>query len=69
MPTESTSVRLLQSLLLQLLDQNVGNMDVFNALADAYERSQDRTDLAEQDLAAWQALKSVLGIVARCVSL
>ena len=68
MPTESTFVRLIQALLLQLLDQNVGNMDVFNTLADSYERSQDHTDLAEQNVAAWQALESVLGIVARCVS-
>ena len=69
MPTENTSVRLLQSLLLQLLDQNVGNMDVFNTLADAYEGRQDHKDLAEQDVAAWQVFESVLGIVAWCVSM
>ena len=64
MPTESSSIRILQRLLLQLLDQNVGNMDLYTSLVIAYQQMSSPVDLAEQERVGWQAFETTMSIAA-----
>lgn len=63
-PIETSSLRLVQSLLLQMLDQNIGNTEVLNSLGDAHRETIGSTDIVEHESAMWQAFERVLGIAA-----
>ena len=63
-PIETSSVRLIQCFLHQLLDQNVGNMELFKSLAAAYQKMSGPVDLVREELAVWQAFETALSISA-----
>ena len=58
--SEATPLGLVRGLLLQVLEQYVGNVDLYKSLASVYEMSQRSTDLAEVESALWRALDTAL---------
>lgn len=64
MPIETSSLRLVQSLLLQILDQNIGNTEVLSSLGVAHQKTTASMDIVEHESAMWQAFGKVLGIAA-----
>lgn len=60
----TSSLGLVQSLLLQMLDQNIGNTEVLSSLGVAYRKTTGSMDIVEHESAMWQAFERVLGITA-----
>ncbi|CAN8100253.1 unnamed protein product [Discula destructiva] len=59
-PTEATQIALVKSLLLQLLEQNVGNVELFRALANVTELGTNTSSTDDAEDALWHVLDIAL---------
>ncbi|KAF2715445.1 NACHT domain-containing protein [Pleomassaria siparia CBS 279.74] len=59
-PTTATSLAIVKSLLLQLLNLRVGNMHMYYALSRAYQQCRATSDLKTYEEHLWQALADTL---------
>jgi Cdc6-like AAA superfamily ATPase len=59
-PTTTTSIAVAKSLLFQLLNTRVGNMDMYMALVHAYHQCRSSSDLKTYEENLWQALANIL---------
>ena len=64
-PIDSSSVHLIRHFLLQLLDQNLGNLELLSELANADQNMSSSLSLFDQESTIWQCFERALGIVAR----
>ena len=55
-PSSATSLNLVKSLLLQLLEQSVGNIDLYKSLVNVFKKSAKFGNAAEVESALWVAL-------------
>lgn len=60
MPSAATPVNVLKSLLSQILQLRLGNMQTYSAIAQAYENCQGTTDAASYENHLWAALEEAL---------
>lgn len=60
LPTEATSLACVKSLLLQMLQQNVGNVQLFTALVAAYKSFISSGDTAQLENSLWHAFEEGL---------
>ena len=51
----------MKSLLLQLLDQRIGNLQLYRALIDTFKQSKQTSDLAAYEDWLWKAFSTVVG--------
>lgn len=58
--TQSTQTALVKTLLLQLLEQNVGNVELFRALANVTELSANTANVQDAEDALWYTLDTAL---------
>ncbi|KAI4660911.1 uncharacterized protein J4E79_005479 [Alternaria viburni] len=59
-PTAATSLAVVKSLLYQLLNLRIGNMGVYHALFNAYNRCRGTDDIKAYEETMWQALGEAL---------
>lgn len=65
-PSKTSSISIAKNLILQLLESNVGNVALFNALVKVHDMSLDSKDTTQLGKALWNALDTGLGgIVAK----
>ncbi|KAF2843601.1 NACHT domain-containing protein [Patellaria atrata CBS 101060] len=55
-PAQATSIQIAKSLLYQLLNQRTGNISVYQAIANAYQRSIHQSSLKDYEENLWDAL-------------
>lgn len=61
MPAQATSLSIVKSLLLQLLDQRIGNLQLYQALVDAFRQSKRIANLDAYEEWLWKAFSTVVG--------
>ena len=69
-PSKTGSISIAKNLILQLLESNVGNVALFNALVKVHEMSLEPKEASQLEKALWNALDTGLGsIVAKSENL
>ena len=64
MPSENTSLAFVKSLLLQLLDRNIGDVQLYTQVVQAYEKSKKSGGYAELEDDLWRAFSTGIQTVA-----
>nr|WOD46145.1 hypothetical protein [Trichoderma atroviride] len=60
LPSQPTVDVFLKSILYKILEENVGNIDVFKSIAQAFEQQSDEADSGPTELLLWEALNASL---------
>ena len=58
---QATSLNLVKSLLLQLLEHRIGNLQLYQALVEAFRQSKQTADLENYEEWLWKAFSTVVG--------
>jgi hypothetical protein len=59
-PAETTPIAISKTILYQLFEKRIGNVQLLHILGEAYERSRKTTDIAEYESIMWTALQRSL---------
>ncbi|PNP40733.1 hypothetical protein TGAMA5MH_07440 [Trichoderma gamsii] len=63
LPSQPTPHIFLKSILYKVLAENVGNIEVYKSIAEAFEQQSDKADSEPTDLVLWEALHASLKAV------
>lgn len=64
-PAETTPIAIAKTILFQLFEKRIGNIQLLHILSDAYERSRKTTDVGEYENLLWTAVERALGAALR----
>lgn len=64
-PAETTPTAIVKTILFQLFEKRIGNVQLLHLLGDAYERCRKTTDVAEYENLLWTTLERALSAVLR----
>ncbi|KAJ5666870.1 hypothetical protein N7462_011279 [Penicillium macrosclerotiorum] len=64
-PAESTPIAIAKTILFQLFEKRIGNIQLLHILGDAYERSRKSTSPADYENILWNALERALAAALR----